>query len=86
MLTCCTPLNAPAHFAGLVFCDATPVEDDDIAAQSSPAIIAEMTGLPIWGQVPYLEDMSVARLRAISERCLAEAFVSWMHNVSRQTS
>jgi dethiobiotin synthetase len=70
VLTCRTPLNAPAYFAGLVFCDAAPVADDDIAAQSSPAIIEEMTGLPIWGQVPYVEDMSVGQLRAISERCL----------------
>jgi dethiobiotin synthetase len=80
VLTCRASLHAPAHFAGLVFCDAEPVANDDVAAQSSPAIVAEMTGLPIWGQVPYLEDLSVARLRAVAERHLAAAFVKQTHD------
>ena len=53
LLTCSTRLQEPARFAGLVFCDAAPLEETDIAAATSPALIAEMTGLPIWGQIPF---------------------------------
>lgn len=58
--------------AGIVFCDATPIAKDDIAAESSPAIIAEMTGVPILGYVPYLEELSLATLTSTAKG----AFVS----------
>lgn len=72
LLTCRVPLRAPARFAGLVFCDAAPVDDGDVAAQTGPALIAQITGLPLWGAVPHLRDLS--------QRALAEAareFLSW---------
>lgn len=56
-------LKNQTTIAGLIFCDAEAVPGDDIAAQTSPEIIAEMTGLPIWGQVPFLEDLSPSGLR-----------------------
>lgn len=51
---------------GLIFCDACPVEPDDIAAQTSAAICAEMTGLPILAEVPYLSSLESDELRAIA--------------------
>jgi dethiobiotin synthetase len=57
-LTVGYPLQLPARFAGLIFCDAQPTKEDDVAAQTSPPLIQRMTGLPIWGQVPYFDDMS----------------------------
>jgi dethiobiotin synthetase len=58
LLTCRTPLQSPARFEALLFCDAAPIEEDDVAAQSGPALIREITGLPVWGRVPYLADVS----------------------------
>ncbi|MBV9866909.1 MAG: dethiobiotin synthase [Abitibacteriaceae bacterium] len=69
-LTCQVPLRPPAHFAGLVFCDAHPVETEDVAMQTSPAIIAEMTGLTIWGTVPYLPDLSNEILNRVAQEFL----------------
>lgn len=56
-------LRGRVEVASLIFCDAQPVPEDDAAAQTSPALIKEMTGLPIWGQVPYLDDLSPTVLR-----------------------
>jgi dethiobiotin synthetase len=59
-----------ATIAGLIFCDAEPVSNDDIAAQTSVDIIAETTGLPIWGQVPFLKDLSQSALREAVDKSL----------------
>ena len=72
LLTCQTPLRSPAYFAGLLFCDARPVSDDDVAAQTSPALIEEITGLRSWGEVPYFNDLSRAALAAA-----ANQFLNW---------
>lgn len=42
------------EIAGLIFCDAAPVEKGDVAADTSPALISEMSGVPILAEVPYL--------------------------------
>ncbi len=55
---------------GLIFCDAESVPEDDLAAQTSPNLIAEMTGLPVWGNVPFLEDLSPEKLRAAAKKYL----------------
>lgn len=57
VLTSRASLEKPAHFAGIVWCDATKIDDDDIAAQTSPQIVEEMTGLSSWGKVPFLESL-----------------------------
>jgi dethiobiotin synthetase len=57
-----------ADVRGLVLCDAEPVDENDVAAQTSPAIIAEMTGLPIWGQVPFLDDLSRDELEGVARK------------------
>lgn len=49
---------APQQMLGWIFCDSTPVDPNDIAAQTSPALIAEMSKLPIISQVPYMENLS----------------------------
>lgn len=62
VLTCRHPLPAPSQFLGLIFCDAQPIEEDDVAAMTSFSVVAEMTGLSVWGQVPYLTDLSRSSL------------------------
>ncbi|HEX8550536.1 MAG TPA: dethiobiotin synthase [Abditibacteriaceae bacterium] len=51
---------------GLIFCDAAPIEEDDIAAQTSPEICAEMTGLPILGEVHYLRSLDERTLQTVA--------------------
>jgi dethiobiotin synthetase len=46
--------TAQFEIAGLIFCDAAPVEENDVAANTSPALISEMTGVPILAEVPYM--------------------------------
>lgn len=69
-LTCQVPLQRPAHFAGLIFCDAQPVADNDIAVQTSVAMLAEMTGLDIWGVVPYLTELTPQILKRAAQQYL----------------
>lgn len=64
LLTIETLRNANLEVAGLVFCDAVPVEENDIAAQTSTSIIAEISGAKILGVVPHLENLSREILRA----------------------
>ncbi len=59
---------------GLVFCDAGPIPENDVAAQTSPALIAEISGLPILGFVPFLEDLSRANLQTAARKCFGETF------------
>ena len=63
-------LRGRAEVIGLVFCDAAPVPDDDIAAQTSPQIVVELTGVPILGAVPFLPDVSLTALEQAAERFL----------------
>ena len=70
LLTCSVRLRAPAAFAALVFCDGVAVEPDDIAAQTSPKLLGEITGLPVWGQIPFLHDTSPSSLREIATRSI----------------
>jgi len=48
----------PQKMLGWIFCDSAPVNIDDVAANTSPALIAEISQLPIIAQVPFLEDLS----------------------------
>jgi dethiobiotin synthetase len=59
---------ANLEIAGLVFCDAEPMEEDDVAAATSPAIISEMSGVPILGSVPHLENRSREKLQQLSSQ------------------
>lgn len=70
LLTCSARLQAPARFAALVFCDSVAVEPDDIAAQTNPDLLREITGLPVWGQIPFLHDLSPSNLREIASRSI----------------
>lgn len=63
-------LRERAKVEGLIFCDAEAVSEEDIAAQSSPELIAEMTGLPIWGRVPYLQNLTSNSLREAAQKHL----------------
>lgn len=62
--------NSNIEIAGFIFCDAQPVDENDIAAQTSPAIIAEMTRLPILSEVPYLSDVSSPALKQAASEYL----------------
>ena len=76
-LTCRTMLTEPAHFAGVVWCDASFVEENDVAANTSPAIVEEMSGLESWGMVPFLSSLEhrVLDVRVIDDA--AQRFLSW---------
>jgi dethiobiotin synthetase len=69
-LTCRVPLRAPARVEGIVFCDAQPVAEGDVAALTSPGAIEEMTGIARWGSVPFLRDLSRGVLAEAAERFL----------------
>ena len=62
LLTACYGLQVP--LTGIVFCDARPIEAHDVAAQTGPALISEMSGLPIWTQIPFLADVSRPALQS----------------------
>ena len=70
LLTCRAPLQSPSHFAGIVWCDASFVDKNDLAAQSSPDVVEEMTGLPRWGNVPHLASLEHRVLANAAERFL----------------
>ena len=40
----------------LIFNDAVPVEAGDVAALSGVELLREMTGLPVWSEVPFIGD------------------------------
>jgi dethiobiotin synthetase len=71
VLTCRHPLPTPTRFTGLVFCDAQPIEEDDVAPKTSADVILEMTGLPNWGHVPYLRDLSREALQQAAQQYLS---------------
>lgn len=47
-------LRAAPQAAALVFNDAAPVDAEDVAVQTNVQLLREMTGLPIWGEIPFL--------------------------------
>ena len=47
-------VKAAPNVKALVFNDAAPVEADDVAASTNVELLREMTGLPVWAQVPYI--------------------------------
>ena len=61
---------ANLEIAGLIFCDAEPIEENNVAATTSPAMIAEMCGLPILGSVPHLENLSSEKLQQLTSHCI----------------
>ena len=66
LLTLNSPLQAPASFVGLIFNDAAPISDGDIAAQTSAGYIAQQTDLPIWGQMPFCGDFTPKNLQMVA--------------------
>jgi dethiobiotin synthetase len=66
-LTARAAQSAGLNLHGLVFCDAVAVAPDDIAAHTSPALCAEMTGLPILGEIPFLYSLDEASLQAAQD-------------------
>lgn len=57
---------------GLIFCDAEPLDENDVAAQTSPALIAEISGVPILARVPFVKDLSRVNLQKVARECFAE--------------
>ncbi len=60
--------------AGLVFCDSVEVDESDVAVQTSPALIAEISGLEINGQVPFMQDLSLSNLQKTATEYLQFPF------------
>jgi len=56
----CHAVREWADLEGVVFCDAAPVADDDLAAQTSRAIACEMMGARELGFVPHSTDWNEA--------------------------
>lgn len=71
LLTCRTPLQSPSKIIGLLFSDATSLSEEDIAAQTSPELICKLTGIPCWGEVPYLGDLTSRELRKVAQQFIA---------------
>lgn len=59
---------ANLEIAGLIFCDAEPMDENDIAVRTSPQMIAEMCGVPILGTVPHLRDLSREKLQDVAHK------------------
>ncbi len=55
------------RFAGIIFNDAAPVSDSDIAAQTSSHFIAGATPVPIWGCVPFAPELNPQILQKMTE-------------------
>ncbi|HEX8465163.1 MAG TPA: dethiobiotin synthase, partial [Abditibacterium sp.] len=66
LLTLNSPLKAPAHFAGLVFNDASPIAADDVAAPTNVAYLAAVATVPIWGEVPFSPVWNAAKLAEVA--------------------
>ena len=50
-------VKAAPNVKALIFNDATaPAEPGDVAASTSVELLREMTGLPVWAQVPFVGD------------------------------
>ena len=49
-------VKAAPRIQALVFNDAAPIEAGDVAAQTNVNLLREMTGLPLWAQVPFLGE------------------------------
>ena len=47
--------SAP-RIQALVFNDAAPIDEGDVAAMTNVELLREMTGLPVWAQVPFLGE------------------------------
>ena len=69
LLTACYALQVP--LLGFLFCDSKPVGDSDIAAQTSPDLIEEISGLPVLGQTPFCTDLSRQALQQTAAMCFA---------------
>lgn len=61
---------ANLEIAGIVFCNATRVDENNVAAHTSTQVIAEMSGERILGVVPHLENLSRETLRAAAREYL----------------
>jgi dethiobiotin synthetase len=62
--------------AGLIFSDAMPIEHNDVAANTSPQVIAELTGAPLWGCVPTLINTTAASLKLAADAYLNDIDIS----------
>ncbi len=52
----CRAVRGSAELLGVVFCDAAPVETEDVAAATSPAMACELAGVRALGFVPYAPE------------------------------
>ena len=63
-------VKAAPKVKALIFNDAAPIDPDDVAAATSVELLRAMTGLPLWGEVPFVGAArdDVAVLNAIAAR------------------
>ena len=63
-------VKAAPNIKALVFNDAAPIDAGDVAAATGVELLREMTGLPVWGAIPFVGDArnDVAKMNAIAAR------------------
>ncbi len=49
-------VKAAPRIEALVFNDAAPIDEGDVAAATNVELLRETTGLPVWAQVPFLGE------------------------------
>lgn len=54
------------EIAGLVFCDAVEVDENDVAVQTGPALIGEISRINVLGMVSYLPNLSSEALHQVA--------------------
>lgn len=61
-------VKAAPRIEALVFNDAAPIDEGDVAAATNVELLREMTGLPVWAQVPFLGEAreDIAELERIA--------------------
>lgn len=67
-------VKAASNVKALIFNDAAPIEPGDVAASTGVELLREMTGLPVWGEVPFVGDArdDAAKMNEIAARIYLE--------------
>jgi len=66
-------IQARCELAALVFCDAEPIEEEDVAAQTSHKYLCESQGFPLH-HVPFVPDLTPQKVRELA----AELSWAWL--------
>lgn len=68
LMTLNCPPNPPARFAGIIWNDAAPINEADVAIQTSPGYVESITAVPGWGSVPFGNNFERSTLEEMTAR------------------